>query len=150
MKFLLPLFCLAVLLSACSFQPKDAGTQTIALVGPSGEAITLTVEVADTPEERSQGLMGREALAVDEGMLFLFPVAEPLTFWMKNTPVPLDIIFFDSQGKVIGMDSMVPCVADPCLRYTSTGPAAIALEVLAGFTADHGIGPDWRIALPTE
>lgn len=149
MKILFPLFCLAILLSACSFGTAEhAGPQTIALVGPNNQALTVAVEVADDPEERSKGLMDRETLPPDSGMLFLFDTAEPLTFWMKDTRIPLDIIFFDVQGKFIGADSMVPCEEDPCLRYTSTGPANIALEVNQGFVATHGIGEGWRIALP--
>jgi uncharacterized membrane protein (UPF0127 family) len=149
MKFLLPLFSLAFLLSACSFTPTaDSGSQKIALVGPDDEAISVIVEIADDPEERSQGLMNRAILPPDQGMLFMFQAAEPLTFWMKNTLIPLDIIFFDGQGNVIGSDSMVPCTEDPCLRYTSSGPAVIALEVNAGFVAEHRIGQGWRIALP--
>lgn len=151
MKFLLPLLCLAVLLSGCSFAAQNTSEdQTIALIGPNDQAVTVVVEVADTPQERSQGLMGRAELPENQGMLFLFPQAEPLTFWMKDTYMPLDIIFFNPQGKVIGTDAMVPCEEDPCLRYTSTGPANIALEVNAGFVKQYGIGPEWRIALPSE
>jgi len=151
MRFLLPLLCLAILLSGCGFTAQNnAGPQSIALIGPNDQAITVNVEVADSPDERSQGLMGRDSLEENAGMLFLFQQAEPLTFWMKDTLMPLDIIFFDPQGKVIGTDSMVPCESDPCLRYTSTGPANIALEVSAGFVQKHKIGSKWRIALPVK
>lgn len=152
MKFLFPLFGLAFLLSACSFSPTDQqdGSQKIALVGPSGQAISVDVEVADDAASRSQGLMNRESLGDTEGMLFLFPTPESLTFWMKNTLIPLDIIFFDSRGQVIGSDTMVPCTEDPCLRYTSSGPSNIALEVNAGFVETHEIGLGWRIALPAD
>ena len=151
MRFLFPLFGLAVLLSACSFPPvEDNGPQKIALVGPDEEAVSVIVEIADDPEERSVGLMNRESLPPDQGMLFMFNAAEPLTFWMKDTLIPLDIIFFDAQGNVIGSDSMVPCEEDPCLRYTSSGPATSALEVNAGFVKTHNIGAGWRIALPAD
>lgn len=151
MRILIPLFGLAVLLSACSFSPSEnGGPQKMALVGPDEKAVSVIVEIADDPEERSQGLMNREMLPPDQGMLFMFPVAEPVTFWMKDTIMPLDIIFFDAQGNVIGSDSMVPCEEDPCLRYTSSGPAKSALEVNAGFVSTHGIGEGWRIALPTR
>ena len=151
MRFLIPLFGLAALLSACSFSPgENEGPRKIALVGPEDQAVSITVEIADDPEERSQGLMNRESIAVDHGMLFLFDKAEPLTFWMKNTVIPLDIIFFDGRGQFIGADSMLPCTEDPCLRYTSSGPSSTALEVKKGFVELHGIGPGWRIALPVE
>lgn len=151
MRLLIPLFCLAVLLSACSFTSDNpGGPQNVALVGPNGTAIPLVVEVADDPEERGRGLMERESLADDHGMLFLFEQPQPLTFWMKDTWIPLDIIFFDYQGKVIGSDTMVPCEEDPCLRYTSSGPANSALEVNAGFVSEHGIGQGWQLALPEQ
>ena len=165
MRFLAPLFVLGALLSACSFQPKalledfsmeklttllgrDAGPQTIALVGPDHKAVIVTVEIADDPEERAEGLMHREALPENHGMLFLFEEPQELSFWMKNTLIPLDILFFDAAGQVIGYDSMVPCEEDPCLQYTSSGLATIALEVNAGFRELHGIDSTWAIALP--
>ena len=151
MRFLLPLFGLGVLLSACSFTPQgDLGDQKIELVGPEDQAVSVDVEIADDAASRAKGLMEVESLAMNEGMLFMFEKSEPLTFWMKNTLIPLDIIFFDGQGRVIGVDSMVPCLEDPCLRYTSSGPANIALEVPAGFVETHGIGAGWRIALPAN
>ena len=108
------------------------------------------MEGADDPEERSQGRMFRESLAPDHGMLFLFPVDSPevLSFWMKNTLIPLDIIFFDAQGKVLSWTTMEPCEADPCQRYASGVPATYALEVNAGFVGEYGINEDWNIALP--
>ena len=149
MRFLLPLLCLAVLLSACSLKPGSNGTQNIALVGPNHQAITLVVEVADSPDEHARGLMGRESLPEGEGMLFMFPKAEILTFWMKDTLIPLDIVYFDAQGKVVGSDAMTPCKADPCDTYSSEKPAAIALEVPAGYLAKNKVGMGWQIALPT-
>lgn len=162
MKILVPLFGLAILLSACSLEPKelleefnldrlsrDGGPQTIALVGPDRQAVIVAIELADDPEERAAGLMNRESLPEDHGMLFLFEEPQILNFWMKDTLMPLDIFFFDAAGRVIGHDTMVPCEEDPCLRYTSSGPASIALEVNAGFRELHGIDGEWRIALPT-
>ena len=96
MRFLLPLFGLGVLLSACSFTPQgDLGDQKIALVGPEDQAVSVDVEIADDAASRAKGLMEVESLAMNEGMLFMFEKSEPLTFWMKNTLIPLDIIFFD-------------------------------------------------------
>ena len=147
MRFLLPLLCLAILLTGCG---STSDLQKIALVGPDNENVMVDIEVADTADERAKGLMDRTSLPQNQGMLFLFSEADYLSFWMKNTYVSLDIIFFSPQGEFIGTDSMVPCEEDPCLRYTSTGPASIALEVNAGFVKKHNIGPGWRIALPIE
>ncbi len=149
MRFLLPLLCLAILLSGCVFRRSDAGSQSIALVGPNHAAITLTVEIADEPSEQEKGLMGREVLAEGAGMLFLFPTSEVRSFWMKDTMIPLDILFFDAQGKVVEIKTMVPCEADPCPQYSSEKPTSIALEVAAGFAERSGVDATWRIALPS-
>ena len=147
MKILLPLFCLALLLSACV---KDAGPQTIALIGPEEKAVTVTVEVADDPEERQEGLMYREALEPDSGMLFIFDEPGTLSFWMKNTLIPLDILYFGPQGRYLGGQTMLPCEEDPCEKYSSPEGSSLALEVAAGFREFYGVGEGWRIALPLE
>ena len=156
MKFLLPLFGLAVLLSACSGggTAKQVGPQNIALAGPEKQSVTLTVEVADEPSEYAKGLMGREALAMGEGMLFIYPVADVLTCWMKDTLIPLDIIFFNTVGEVVSMSSMVPCEEtledEECPRYSSTVPAMYALEVPAGFIDTYGVNLGWKLGLKGE
>jgi uncharacterized membrane protein (UPF0127 family) len=73
-------------------------------------------------------------------MLFVFPTAEELTFWMKNTKIPLDVLFFDAQGKFVSLQTMVPCISEPCVTYPSNGMAQYALEVNAGFAKAQGIG----------
>ena len=155
MKILIPLFGLAIVLSACSLSENtavkvNAGPQNIALVGPNKEAVTVKVEVADDPEERQKGLQGREKLEPDSGMLFIFDEPKILSFWMKDTLIPLDILFFGPQGKYIGGTVMTPCTADPCPTYTSAKEASLALEVPAGFREFYGIEQGWRIALPLQ
>ncbi len=151
MKLLLPLFCLAILLSACSASTiVNAGPQDIALIGPNEKAVTVTVEVADDPEERQQGLMNREALEPDSGMLFIFDEPGVLTFWMKDTLIPLDILFFGPQGYYLGGGTMLPCTEEPCEKYNSPDGASLALEVAAGFQEFYGVGEDWQIALPVR
>jgi uncharacterized membrane protein (UPF0127 family) len=151
MKLLFPLFCLAILLSACSNQASvNAGPQKIALIGPDEKAVTVTVEIADDPQERQMGLMNREALNPDSGMLFIFDAPAVLTFWMKDTLIPLDIIFFGSQGELLGGETMLPCEEDPCEKFNSPNNSSLALEVPAGFQEFYGIGEGWRIALPVK
>lgn len=113
------------------------------LHAPSGQAVSLNVEWATTAAEQEKGLMGRAQ--VDHGMLFLFGNAQPLTFWMKNTLVPLDIVFFDANGVYVSSTTMQPCTADPCALYPSGGPAEYALEMPAGFVQQTGIGKDWKM-----
>ncbi len=100
---------------------------------PSGAV--YSVEVARTPEETSQGLMYRESLPPQTGMIFLFSDSSPHHFWMKNTMIPLDIIWMDSSGKVLFVSVKTPpCRSDPCPNYGPDRPAAVVLEI-AGETA---------------
>lgn len=91
------------------------------------------VEIADDDAERERGLMFRDALAADRGMLFVFTREEPLSFWMKNTRIPLDILYFDGSRRFVSMAQGVPpCTMDPCRSYPSAGPARYVLELKAG------------------
>jgi hypothetical protein len=114
-------------------------------VAPNEEPITLSVEIADEPQERSRGLMERKSLPENHGMLFLFPEEQELSFWMKNTLIPLDILFFDHRGVFVSSHSMEPCRGDPCPLYGSDAPASMALEVPQGSLDEHGVGSGWRI-----
>lgn len=106
--------------------------------GAAGDT-ELELEIADTPQKRQEGLMFRQSLAKNSGMLFVFDmdVADP--FWMKNTLLPLDIIFIDVQGRVVDHAAMEPCKEDPCPRYRSRVPYRYALEVNQGFVREKKI-----------
>ncbi len=94
------------------------------------------VEIADTPEKHARGLMFRRDLKSDFGMLFVFEGEEVRSFWMKNTLIPLDMIFINGAKQIVGMhESVPPCTADPCPSYESGLPARFVLE-LAGGTAN--------------
>jgi hypothetical protein len=110
----------------------------------------LQVELATTPEERTQGLMFREDLPPNGGMLFVFPTSLPRAFWMQNTPLPLSIAFLDEEGRILNIEQMEPL--DPGPRYRSAGPARYALEVHQGWFAARGIeaGDLCRFELPTD
>lgn len=147
----------SVLLAACSGDAMPH-RETVTIIGPDETARSFRVEVARTDRERQRGLMGRTELAHDEGMLFLFPeiTGEPLQFWMKNTPLPLDILFFDLETRLVSVAMMEPCIDDPCPFYRSTAPAQYALEVPAGVIAALGLRNDlapeereqWRLEMP--
>ena len=97
------------------------------------------VEVVDTADERALGLMNRESLPRFSGMLFVYDRPQPVAFWMKNTLIPLDILYFDTDRRLVSMQLNVPpCKGDPCPIYPSNAPARYVLEVSAG-TA-HRIG----------
>lgn len=113
-------------------------TRTIELAGQ-----ILQVEIADQPETRNRGLMGRQELNEGEGMLFIFPKAEYLRFWMKNTLIPLSIGFFNANKKLLNILDMDPPApgSQSYLIYKSKAPAVYALEVPQGWFQKHQIRP---------
>ncbi|WHZ19422.1 MAG: DUF192 domain-containing protein [Rhodanobacteraceae bacterium] len=119
-----------------------AATPTI--VAPGTPSVTLrgrvfSVEIATTPAEQEHGLMDRTSMPADHGMLFVFPDSEPRTFWMKNTLIPLDMLFFDDTYRLVTIQADAqPCQADPCKLYPSSAPARYVLELNAGMAAKLG------------
>ena len=100
----------------------------------------FSVEIADTHEERSRGLMFREELCSDCGMLFVYEQEGIYKFWMKNTLIPLDIIWLDSQFKVVHIANAVPCVVEDCRLYGSDSEKAqYVLEVNSGVSERIGL-----------
>jgi len=95
------------------------------------------IEVVDSPELRMQGLSGRKSLAEDRGMLFVFDKEGMYAFWMKDMLIALDIIWLDSNKKIIGIiGGLTPCV-DKCKPIYSPGNILYALEVNSGFSKRH-------------
>jgi uncharacterized membrane protein (UPF0127 family) len=116
----------------------------VEVVRPGAGVVLLTVyaEIASTLETRRRGLMERASLPADEGMLFIFEEPQPLSFWMFNTLVPLDILFIDERRRIIAIHGAVPPCQPPrrCPTYASDGPAQFVLEVNAGLSAKVGVG----------
>jgi len=119
--------------------------------GPDGYAITpmstswvelrghrYTVEIAQTEAQRARGLMFRDHMAGDHGMLFIHGVQEPLAYWMKNTLIGLDIFYFDSDRRLVSVSKRTPpcTLGDACPPYRSEGPALYVLELNSG-VADY-------------
>ena len=101
----------------------------------------IEVEIMDEPRERARGLMYRESLDEDKGMLFIFPEEGDYGFWMKNMQFPIDIIWINS-GKIVHIERDVPpCESEPCATYTPKKKAKYVLEVVANFTLENGIDP---------
>lgn len=117
------------------------------LVDNGEKIIKINVEIADDENERAKGLMLREKLNENDGMLFVFDEDSYQTFWMKSTLIPLDIIFIDENFGIIDIKTAVPCKEDPCMLYKSSKPAKYALEVNAGFTAENNIKIGDKVAL---
>jgi len=114
---------------------------------PEGVALPLDeVELADDMREQERGLMFREELCPRCGMLFAYPRERPVAFWMRNTFLPLDMIFMDSAGVVVGLhERTVPMQERPL--YTVPVPARYVLEVNAGFAAAHGVSVGAKVEL---
>ena len=105
---------------------------------PDGSIIKL--ELAVTPEEIRQGLMFRPSLPDDRGMLFLFEVRRVPAFWMKNTLIPLDLLFLDGDGKIAEIiPNAQPCKVEPCPQYIPTTLAWAVLELNAGAAERYGL-----------
>ena len=111
----------------------------VELQPPGREPVTFRVEVVSTQADRARGLMYRQQLDPDAGMLFLFQEPEHLRFWMKNTYLPLDMIFIEPQHTVLGVVEN----AEPQTESSRevAGQSQFVLEVNAGLTRQYGIGP---------
>jgi uncharacterized membrane protein (UPF0127 family) len=101
--------------------------------------VTLSMEIARTPQARTHGLMERRSLPPDAGMAFLFGRPNRGGFWMRNTPIPLSIAFWGSDRRIVGMLEMTPCHADPCPLYSPGIPYRGAVEANRGWFARHGV-----------
>jgi uncharacterized protein len=109
----------------------------------------VAVEMAATEHDQEMGLMHRDSIGPEEGMLFVFEKTGYRKFWMKNTKFPLDIIYINSEGKITEIIEANPCVEDPCTIYESTQPARWVLEVNQGYTRSRSISSgDEVLGLP--
>jgi uncharacterized membrane protein (UPF0127 family) len=102
--------------------------------------LIVAVEVADTPSSREKGLMFRETLGEDSGMLFVFEEETSIPFWMKNTLIPLDIIYIDRDGYIVEIqENAQPCVVINCPSYPSSGEYLYALEINGGWSEENKV-----------
>lgn len=101
------------------------------------DGIPLQVEIVQDAESRQLGLMYREKLEENHGMLFVFESTQILSFWMRNTFIPLDIAFIDAAGVIVDIQRMEPL--DESKQYISAAPALYALEVNAGWFEKNGV-----------
>jgi uncharacterized membrane protein (UPF0127 family) len=126
--------------------PGPPYTSTV-IVGGDGAAggVPLQVEIADTPEQRSRGLMGRESVPEDAGMLFVWTEDTESGFWMKDTLVPLSVAFVDAAGVIVDIQDMQPL--DETLRH-SAAPYRYAVEANQGWFAEHAVEVGDGVMLP--
>ncbi len=135
---------LGLILAALTIAAACARDPSVDIVAPDGHRrARVEVEIADSPARRETGLMYRDRLAPDSGMIFIFRAPGRLQFWMKNTRIPLDMIFADGDGKIVG----IVADAEP-FNETPRGAdsdAQYVLEVNGGFAAAHHISPGDRM-----
>ena len=148
MKPLLVLLLMISLLpNACTkTMPPATNTATTPKPAANGprvilpDGFTVNIEIADDDELRAQGLMYRDHLAADAGMLFFFATADEYPFWMKNTRIPLDIIWIDANRKIAHVKHQVPpCHVPDCPSYPPNAIAKYVLELAGGEAARHGL-----------
>lgn len=147
--FLAGLFGL-VLLGGCAGAgqaqgPNGEPLEALTVITSTGEH-NFQVEIADDEMERQRGLMHREPLADDRGMLFQFPDVAERGFWMHNTPSPLDIIYIDPRGRIVSIAKNATPYSDELIP--SNGPASGVLEVRAGRADEIGARPGDRVRHP--
>jgi uncharacterized membrane protein (UPF0127 family) len=123
----------------------SAGLEQVPLTITSGAKVhRFTIEVAKTPEEQMTGLMNRSELAPDRGMVFPFDPPRGASFWMKNTLIPLDMIFVRSDGTIANIaTNTVPLSLDPVF---SEGTVGAVLEIAGGRSDELGIKPGDKVA----
>jgi uncharacterized membrane protein (UPF0127 family) len=135
------------LVAACATSAQTGQPQTGLAVEPleivtSHGPVRFQVEMADTEQKREIGMMYRTSVAPDRGMLFDFPRTEPASFWMKNTLIPLDIIFIDRNGRILNIATAKPLDETP---VQSHGFSRGVLEIAGGRAAQLGIAPGDRV-----
>ena len=111
-------------------------------IGLNAGIHVIRAEVANTFETRARGLMFRESLAPNQGMLFVFPLVERHCMWMKNTPLPLSVAFIDQSGEVVSISEMAPHTEN---SHCAARPTRFALEMNRGWFAAKGIRPGAKL-----
>ena len=123
----------------------DEARETLTIETGSGSH-AVAVEIADTPERRAVGLMHRPALAPDRGMLFDFGTTRPVTMWMKNTLISLDMFFIDRFGRIVAIAAETTPLS--LKRIPSGAPVRFVLEMAGGSAARLGAAPGDRLRHP--
>jgi hypothetical protein len=115
----------------------SSGPPAVVLQDDQGRPVRVLAEVVSRPEDRERGLMNRKTLAEDHGMLFIYPGEGNLSFWMKNTLIPLDMIFIGENRRIVGVvENTVPLSLE---SRKVDAPSRYVLEVNGGFFRRHGI-----------
>ncbi|HEX8525167.1 MAG TPA: DUF192 domain-containing protein [Tepidisphaeraceae bacterium] len=108
---------------------------------------TFALEIARNDADRERGLMRRDSMPADHGMIFVFPKPQMMSFWMKNTRIPLDILYIDADGKVLSIKQMKPYDITP---VPSLKPAKYAIELNKDAASGAGVKEGDQLTIPTE
>jgi uncharacterized protein len=157
---------LVLLIAGCGGAPANSDTQshntpqasgaeettssalhTLVIDTSGGKKVEVRVEVADDVNEQAKGLMYRKSLGEDRGMLFVYPAERELSYWMRNTLIPLSIAYIDSEGRIVDILDMKPLDDNPP-HYVSSEPVQYALEVNKGFFEKKGVKEGDHAELP--
>jgi uncharacterized protein len=142
---ILPLaLCWLLALAACQQKISYSSPFGLKVVPLKIAHSSLFAEVADTPQTSANGLMFRDSLPDDHGMLFVFEKPQTASFWMRNTKIPLSIAYIDSVGKILEIESLKPLDETPVA--SASGEVAYALEVNEGWFKRNGISPGATIS----
>jgi len=131
-------------LSACQQKNSDSSPFGLRVVQLKIADSSLFAEIADTPQTSENGLMYRDSLPEDHGMLFVFEKPKTVSFWMRNTKIPLSIAYIDSAGKILEIESLKPLDETPVA--SASGQVAFALEVNEGWFKRNGVSPGATIS----
>ena len=128
-----------ILLAVILLIPACIQKQHVLIIHSAAVDHQVKVEVVTKPADQARGLMYRRSLGKDSGMLFIFRQEGLQSFWMKNTLIPLDMIFISRNLVIVDITTMQPCITDPCPSYTSRQPAQYVLEVNANYCRSRKI-----------
>jgi uncharacterized protein len=131
-----------LLVAASSFASAQDAPQKLPSITLNAGMHLIQAEVAQTPEQRSTGLMFRSAMGINEGMLFAFEEPGQQCFWMKNTLLPLSVAFVADDGSVVNIENMKPQTLD---SHCSKQPVRFVLEMNEGWFAKRGIKPGFKL-----
>lgn len=133
-----------LLVLGCTDEPEQSDTQgfqnegTLAFLQPNGDSLkTINVDIADTDAERERGLMRQRSLGYDQGMLFIFETVDEGSMWMKNTPLPLDIVFVAPDSQVINIARRTTPLSEE--KILPAAPRKYVVEVRGGFADRFGL-----------
>jgi len=130
-------------------QAQTAGNEGLKSITFLQQQLEIEVEVAATQMEQERGLMFRTQMPENHGMLFVFTQPAVVNVWMKNTLLPLDVLFLSADGRIVSMlPNLPPCLKDPCRVYSSVKAGSYMLELNAGFIKNHQLAEGQQLRLP--